>query len=256
MARTYRLFIPFTLDRRRPAPLVLVLGGYKDTADTTAQLTRFDAFASTNNFVVVYPEGIGLSWNAGFCCGHSGYGSDDVGFLNAVIDQVQNDYRIDATRVYAVGFSSGAFMAYRLACEDASRIAGVGSVAGATLLESCHPAKPVTVIEVNGTADPQVPFQGGEVMPTGTADQPIPSSANLAAGWAKLDGCPATPTVQTKGPVTTTTWTACQAATGVTLIAVEGGDHSWFAPSLGPIDGAIDATDAIWQFLNSHSRTG
>ena len=93
-------------------------------------------------------------------------------------------------------------------------------------------------------------------MPTGTADQSVPSSANLVSGWAQLDGCTGAPNLQTKGPVTTTTWAACQAGTGVNLIAVQGGDHTWFAPPLGPVDGAIDATDAIWQFLNSHRRTG
>ncbi|MDQ6948515.1 MAG: hypothetical protein M3256_20220 [Actinomycetota bacterium] len=256
MTRTYRLFIPFTLNRQRPAPLVVVLGGYNDTADTTAQLTHFDPEASSNGFVAVYPEGVGLSWNAGFCCGHNGYGADDVGFVNAVIDQLQSEYRIEAVQVYAVGFSSGAFMAYRLACEDSSRIAGIGSVAGATALETCHPAKPVSVIEINGTVDPQVPFQGGEVMPTGTADHPIPSAANLVQGWAQLDACPGASTLQTKGPVTITAWVTCQAGTGVNLIAVDGGDHSWFAPALGPTDGAIDATDAIWHFLDSHRRTG
>ncbi|MDQ6947606.1 MAG: hypothetical protein M3256_15385 [Actinomycetota bacterium] len=256
ITRTYRLFIPFTLDRQRPAPLVVVLGGYKDTADTTAQLTHFDAEASNNGFVAVYPEGVGLSWNAGFCCGHTGYGADDVGFVNAAIDQLESDYRIAAAQVYSVGFSSGAFMAYRLACEDSSRIAGIGSVAGATVLETCHPAKPVSVIEINGTVDPQVPFQGGEDMPTGTADQPIPSAGNLVQGWAQLDACPGPSTLRTKGPVTITAWATCQAGTGVNLIAVEGGDHSWFAPALGPTDGAIDATDAIWHFLDSHRRVG
>jgi polyhydroxybutyrate depolymerase len=116
--------------------------------------TQFDREAATGNFVVAYAESARPSWSVGFCCaGPDSNAVDDVGFLNHLLDQLQRDYRIDAARVYAVGVSAGAMMAYRWACADAERIAGVGSVAGAMLFDSCHPAKPVSVIEIHGTIE-------------------------------------------------------------------------------------------------------
>jgi polyhydroxybutyrate depolymerase len=97
--------------------------------------------------------------------------------LNRLLDQLQHDYRIDPTRVFAVGVSARAMMAYRWACADADRIAGVGSVAGGMLFDSCHPAKAVSIVEIHGGADPLVPYTGGALAPAGVGTQPIPLSA-------------------------------------------------------------------------------
>jgi poly(3-hydroxybutyrate) depolymerase len=50
--RTYRLYTPSTLDRARPAPLVLVLGGVGNTAESMVGATEFDRMAQVGDFVV------------------------------------------------------------------------------------------------------------------------------------------------------------------------------------------------------------
>ena len=89
---------------------------------------------------------------------------DDVKFLSALIDELKDKYKIDHTRVYATGMSNGGFMSGRLACELADKIAAV-AIVGASLSEEeagdCHPVQPVSVLIVQGTADPVVPFAGG-----------------------------------------------------------------------------------------------
>lgn len=69
--------------------------------------------------------------------------------------------------------------------------------------------------------------------------------------WASLDGCAAPYTSSTNGPVTTEAWSGCQAGSAVTLVSVSGGGHTWFAPGLGPADGALDATSVIWKFFSA-----
>ncbi|MFN2608195.1 MAG: PHB depolymerase family esterase [Acidimicrobiales bacterium] len=252
--RSYRVYAPATLEGSQ-FPLVLALHGEGNTADSLVETTQFDRQAQTGNFIVAYPEGLGLSWNAGLCCGRSMYeGVDDVGFLNRVVDEIERDHPIDRTRVYVVGISSGAFMAYRFACESAGRLAGVGSVAGAMTLDACNPARPLSVIEIHGTADPLVPFSGGPVQPPGVASADAPATAAMADRWATLDGCPGPPRTTTTAVVTTTTWEACRAATSVRLVSVDGGGHTWFAPGLGPVAGAVDATADIWAFLSGRPR--
>lgn len=252
--RSYRVFAPATVDRDSQAPLVMVLGGVGNNADGMVQATQFDREATAGNFVVAYPEGIGQSWNAGFCCARTAIeGVDDLAFLSGLIDQLQADYGIDPARVYAVGVSAGAMMAYRLGCEAADRIAGVGSVAGAMVLDQCQPSGPVAVIEIHGTDDPLVPYGGGVVRPEGVASQRAPSTPDVTQRWASLNHCPDAPQEETNGAVTMLTWTGCAEGSAVKLVAVAGGGHTWFAPGLGPANGAVDATHLIWTFFDSLS---
>lgn len=254
--RHYRLFTPLSAFRDRPSPLVVVLHGVGNSPEATAGLTEFDRQAQASGFVVAYPQGVELSWNAGFCCAAAFVQDvDDVGFLNRLLDQLGAEDRIDHDRVFVVGVSAGAMMAYRFACESAERVRGVGSVAGAMLLEPCEPTRPVSVIEIHGTADPLVPYHGGQVEPPGAqASAPVPPTPAVAAHWASLDGCPDTPATHREGPVTTTTWAGCRNGASVRLVTVEGGGHTWFAPGLGPANGAVDATSAISDFFEQIGR--
>ena len=255
--RTYRVFAPTTLEPGSQPPLVLVLGGVGNSAENMVSATEFDRSASTNNFVAAYPEGIDLTWNAGFCCASgTTSGVDDVNFLSRLIDQLVADYGVDTSRVYATGVSAGAMMAYRLGCELPGRIAGIGSVAGAMILEECQPDQGVPVIEIHGTEDQLVPYDGGLVRPEGVADQPAPTSLAVVEQWATLNGCPDSPEEETQGPVTTLTWTDCPDGAAVKLVTVEGGGHTWFASGLGPANGAVDATMLIWDFFRSLEGSG
>lgn len=161
---------------------------------------------------------------------------------------MQATSKVDPERVFAVGFSAGAMMAHKLGCDLAGRIAGVGSVAGAMVLEECRPSRPVSVIEIHGTADGLVPYEGGRT--AGGATQPSPPTREVVKRWAELDGCQPTPATTTEGVLSTSMWTGCREGTSVQLITIDGGGHTWFAPLLGPASGALDATRVVWEFLS------
>jgi len=256
LSRAYRLFTPPSLDRSWPAPLVLVMGGVGNTAQEMVTATEFDRMAAeTGEFIVAYPEGVGETWNAGYCClGEAATGPDDVAFLAGVIDDVQATSKVDPARIFAVGFSAGAMMAHKLGCDLAGRIAGVGSVAGAMVLDECRPSQPVSVIEIHGTGDGLVPYEGGPT--AGGATQPSPPTREVVQRWAELDACPTAPATTTEGVLTTVTWSGCAAGTSVRLITIEGGGHTWFAPPFGPVNGAVDATKVIWEFLSGRRPRG
>ncbi len=255
--RTYRVFAPTSLEAGSKPPLVLVLGGVGNSAENMVSATEFDRAASVNNFVAAYPEGLDLTWNAGFCCGSATTsGVDDVAFLSSVIDQLVADYNVDPTRVFVTGVSAGAMMAYRLGCERPGRIAGIGSVAGAMILEQCQADQGVSVIEIHGTEDQLVPYDGGLVRPEGVANQPAPPTLAVVERWASLNGCPAGPEESIEGPVTTRTWTDCPEEADVRLVTLEGGGHTWYASGLGPVNGAVDATTLIWEFFSNVEESG
>jgi len=248
VVRAYRLFAPATLPAAKAVPLVMVLHGGGNSAASVAQTTQFDRFAATDEFVVVYPEGAGGYWNAGFCCGAREV--DDVGFLAALIDRLAGEYKIDRSRVYVVGVSNGAIMAYRFACARADLVAAVASVAGAMIVDDCSPSRPVSILELHGTADNSVPYNGGRVQPRAArAIADVPPTAAVVRKWVDNNGCNTEPTVTNQGPVSTAVWNRCTANKSVTLVTVQGGSHTWFAPGLGPANGAIDATVVITGFL-------
>ena len=253
LARTYRLFVPLSLDRQTGVPLVLMLHGVGNSAQSMVEATQFDRTAETAGFIVAYPEGVNQTWNAGYCClGGAATGPDDVQFLSRLVDDIRANHNVDPARVFAVGVSAGGMMAYRLGCELSARFAGVGAVAGAMILDDCRPAGPVSVIEIHGTADQLVPYQGGPT--AGGATQPSPPTVAVVERWAQFNRCPSPPASQSDGPVTTATWSGCADGTAVKLVSIDGGGHTWFAPGLGTANGAVDATATIWDFFSQLRR--
>jgi polyhydroxybutyrate depolymerase len=259
--RLYRVFVPKSLDPNQPPPLVVLLHGcdlMRGSGDEVAADTHFDEEASAGRFVAVYPDGqisdysvLGRMrcWNAGSCCidNVNTPVADDVAFVSQVLDRVTTDLPIDKTRIFIAGVSAGAFMAYRLACELSGRIAGMASVAGTMLVDSCHPARPVSILEMHGTDDSNVPYDGGAVL----NGAPSPSVAAVMQSWATLDGCAGNPTQSQSGITKTSAWKGCKGGKIVQLDTVVGGHHTWFGSTIDPVPGEPNANATIWSFFSS-----
>ncbi len=257
VTRPYRVYVPPTLDRSRPVPLVMVLHGGASGVEEMVKATLFDREAEEGGFIVAYPEATLRAWNAGTCCGSAPRRNpDDVGFLVQVLDRLQADYPIDRARVFLTGVSNGAMMAFRFACERADRVTAVGSVAGAVTFPGCQPSRPVSVLEIRGTEDQLIPYQGGiPSAPEAQGAPPYASAQDMVRQWAEWNGCPAPAPAKVAGPVTTETWSGCRDGSAVSLVTVHGGGHIWFASGLGPANGALDATATIWRFFGDLRRS-
>ena len=122
----------------------------------------FDKLADRDGAVVVYPQALGdPRWNDGEPVA-AGAAPDDLRFLAALIDTLAAELGIDRKRVYAAGFSNGASMAYRLACQRPELVAAVAPVSGgmtAPVASACPRGVPVSIIAMHGTEDPLVPFR-------------------------------------------------------------------------------------------------
>jgi polyhydroxybutyrate depolymerase len=240
--RTYVVYRPASLDPKQRVPLVIAMHGY--TVDTTwmENTSHFDDLATTNGFIVVYPQGLGDAWNAGRCCGHDN--NDDVGFIKDVIDKLVAEDNVDPKRVFATGMSNGALMAQRLACDAADRITAVTSVSGSLVSDPCDPSRPISVLEMHGLDDDLVPYKGGAV--AGLTFFP-PTISNMQK-WASRDGCAISPAVTQDGITTTYMWSACHDGSVVVLDAIAGAGHSWFGPDEMP--GEPDAAQVSWNFFS------
>lgn len=191
-ARPYATQLSSRYDAARPAPLVLFLHGYGEQADL-ARRSGFDRVVEEQGGIGVSPSGtvdrLGRRfWNgASGCCDLFRSGVDDVAYLSAVLDDAMARYRIDARRVFVVGFSNGAFMAHCLACERASRVTGIVAMSGTNWLDvdRCRPDAEVSVLQVHGDADDTVAFLGGSLL----GIVRFPGAEASTAAWARVDGC-------------------------------------------------------------------
>jgi polyhydroxybutyrate depolymerase len=262
--RTYRSYVPRSLPDG-PVPLFIGLHGGTGWADQFAGNDHIEGLAESNGFLVVHPDGVKVAggpggvWNGGVCCAVAvREGVDDVGFVDALIDELATEHDIDPGRVFAFGHSNGGIMSYRLACDLAGRIVGIGVVAGTLGIDSCEPARPVSVMHVHGTADENLPLAGG-VGPRSVAGVPFPPPRDGFATLAGEDGCPPA-TEQTEGDVTTATRAPCRDGAGAAFVTIEGASHAWpggtgpTAAVVGPGYADYDATAELVAFLLAHPR--
>lgn len=230
------------------APLVVVLHGAGGTGAQVGADLGWDGLADRQGFVVAYPDGLDGTWNGGGCCGQArSRGVDDVGYLAALAGRIAAEDGADPHRVYAVGFSNGAILAYAWACSRPGDLAGIGPVAGAVLVPCPAPA-PLTVVAVHGSADDRVPFDGG----AGAAGAQYPTVDGSLAPFLSADGCSPTAALTDDPPAAVGTWT-CTSGHGVVRDVIADGGHAWpgAGPDAGTTDTPLDATGFLWARLTA-----
>jgi polyhydroxybutyrate depolymerase len=257
--RTYVLHIPPGYDSTRPTPLVLAFHGIGLNAEEIIRISGFSEQADTTGFVVVYPNGTGEkpSWNGGHCCGVAAINNvDDVGFVRALIEELSTFINIEPSRIYATGFSNGAIMVYRLACELSDRIAAIGPVSATQILEdvqACHPARSVPVIHFHGTADRLNPYAGGATQ----AGFQFISVEDAIQFWVEKNECSDQVQRTEAGSIAHDLYAPCSQNSAVELYTIQDGEHAWpggeaVSPQVGEPTMEISATSLMWEFFDSH----
>lgn len=272
--RSYLIHVPPGYHGQDPLPLVVVIHGAFDTASGMETYSGFSELSDRENFLVLYPNGMGLfgylqHWNAGHCCGKAAKDQiDDVGFIEAAIQDVFTRLRVDHQRVFMVGFSNGGMMAYRFAAEKTELLAGAAFLAasiGGRPSEKDpewripNPEGPLPVMVMHGMADRDVPFEGGASKQRG-GPRTYWSVMDSVKFWVANDKCPDKPTKQKryKGHVEVTSWWDCPCHSEVFLYLIEGWGHDWpgryFTGKLPESDplSQFDAAEIIWSFFKTH----
>jgi polyhydroxybutyrate depolymerase len=221
-----------------------------------ALMTRFDAAALREGFVVAYPAGLDRSWNGGTCCGPSARADvDDVGFVATLIGRLVEQLDLDTRRIFVTGFSNGGMLAYRLAAERPDLVAAIAPVASG-MLPPAVPSAPVSVLVIHGTHDLNAPYGGG-VGPRSLSGVAYPPVRDVVERWVAACGCAPSPRVDRTGEVLRKTWSDGEHGTEVGLVTVEGCGHTWpggrsLAGVIDPPGTALDATAEIWRFFDEH----
>ena len=271
VARSFHLHVPAALGSE-PAPLVLVFHGGGGNGPGTERLTRFSALAEREGFLVAYPEGVGHNWNDGRVFATSRAHRDhvdDVGFVAALLDAVERVHPIDPRRVYATGISNGGIFSHYLGALMSERIAAIAPVVGGIADPPepwFHPAHPVSVLILQGTRDPLVPYHGG---PVAFGRGKIIDTDEAARRWADRNGGTREPAEEplasgdgkARCGGTRVRYSGGRDGSEVVLLRLEGGGHTWpggaqYLPEMliGRVCRDFDATALIWAFFMAHPK--
>jgi polyhydroxybutyrate depolymerase len=254
MSRPFQLHIPTSYRAGTPLPLVVMLHGYTANGATEESYLKLTPQSDLKGFLYATPDGTKESstaaprfWNAtDACCNFYSSTVDDSAYVSGIITQLSKDFPVDPKRVYLIGHSNGAFMSYRMACDHADQIAAIVSLAGAMWNDTakCTPKRPVSVLEVHGTADERIDYNGGAIV-----GNKYPPVTTTLADWRTFDGCSdaATPgqamdlvSTVAGAETTVTTWSSgCKNNTKVALWSMKDAMHvPQFTPDFAPA--AID----------------
>ncbi|WP_013630083.1 extracellular catalytic domain type 1 short-chain-length polyhydroxyalkanoate depolymerase [Rubinisphaera brasiliensis] len=276
LERRYRVHVPQSYDANQATPVVIAFHGGGGNPESMIQFSGLDKKSDEAGFIVVYPYGTGqqkdrgLTFNGGGCCGYAkNRGIDDIGFVNALLDDLERAAAVDTSRIFATGISNGGIMTYYVASELSHRIAAIAPVGGPMMTDTCNPKRPVPVIHFHGTADGLAPFEGGK----GKGSPGVPAffrpefnSVEYSINhWIRANDCDPQPVVEALPDtaddgmtVTRKTWGNGTDGAEVVLIEIKNGGHTWpgmksVSPEvLGESTLDISANDLMWEFFQKH----
>ncbi len=251
LQREYLLYVSESYTGNEPVPLVFSLHGAGGTKESQYNLSQFNLLADRENFILVTPQATSVIGNMTFWNQQNDPSlADDVGLIDTLIDEVANRYNIDLDRVYLAGSSNGAFMALEITCQLSERIAAVAAVKGYMLpdqVNNCNPTKPTAIIQMHGTEDPFVPYDGVSTTLQFWAEinqtEPQPIIANL-------------PDTYPNNGNTVVSYLYKNGTDGVEIehLEVIGGGHDWFGEPGTDYD--INASEKAWEFFKRFDING
>jgi polyhydroxybutyrate depolymerase len=274
MLRTYSVHYPGNRPPTGSRPLLIVLhGGDGARAETMASMTGFNAIADHEEFIVVYPEGLNGEWNDGrgksFRWDVDNTEVDDVGYIASLIDRLVGNGQADRNRVYVTGVSNGGMMTHRLGIEIGDRLAAIAPVIAnlPSNLGERPVSRPLPVLIMNGTLDPIIPWDGGQVSLFGRTFGEVLSTEESVRFWVEATGVPLFPVIEYPDDISETdncsivreSYRRDDGTDMVVLYTMVGGGHNYPGAStpslsrlLGPKCMSIDGSRAIWSFLSQH----
>lgn len=273
--RTALVVVPKRYKLGAKPPLVLVFHGAGGDGVHVLDKDGWAAKAEKEGFIAVAPTGLPSLprlaaefktnprlWNSGQLNARSPRAAiDDVAYIATLLDEIQKRVPCDQTRVFVTGHSNGGGMTFRLGAELSQRFTAIAPVAGMMAVKDAMPKKPLPTLYVIGTKDPLQPLAGGEVkLPWGNrTNGPV---ADYLTGWAKALGCESEPMVTSeKDGLKRVEYPSKVGGPTLSVIYVEGQGHTWPGGKatlpesvMGPITNKLNATDAIWEFFEKHSK--
>ena len=261
--RHVAVYLPATLDARKPVPFVVAYHGWDASANDMHDITQLTDLADKEGIAVAFPEGeagydsLLPPWNCGAnVCPSLAIvtpvaSGDDLGFLDAILADVRQDQCLDAAHLYVTGFSMGGYFTHHVGCMRAD-IRAVAPHSGGTHDLGACPVARKPIIMFHGDADDMIPVGCDDPKATNT---PLGVTASATA-WAKKNGCGATTTSVAVQGGECRYYDGCPADGQVALCVFHGMKHCWAGGPTSGGDGCpgfASATALQWEFYKKYA---
>lgn len=283
LERVFLFYIPKNLPDNPPA-VILLHGGTQSMNfildRKNGGIKEWPAVAEDKGFLLLVPNGTNVDtgaptgnkqqWND---CRSVVSEADDVGFIGELISWADRKVDINNSRIYVTGSSNGGMMSYRIARELGDKVAAVAAfIANKPENNECSgSASPIPVMIVNGTEDPLMPYNGGEVAYGGRGT--VLSTEATVNYWVNQNGIAPEPAAIDSLPninlddeshVIRYRYGSPQLGAPVVLYKVVGGGH--MMPTikypfvhlaerlLGNQNNDVEGARIAWKFLSRHVR--
>lgn len=257
VTREYILYVPASYDCNTPTPLVINFHGFGGSASDFSMnigdgYSNLHSVADNSNFLVAYPQAVmrekeGVYWHPGDD-GSEDINDNDAYFTEQLISDINEEFHVDLSRVYAIGYSNGGMMAYGLACSRGDLIAAAGIMSGIMLQGTCDEDEYTSIIHFHGIADDALPYEGNQNF------QPV---SDVVDFWLNHNNIPTSSLVTTQlngGDVVRDAYTGGNENTSVVLYTInrehdKPGGHVWFSEDIG----GTNPNQILWDFLSNYS---
>lgn len=275
--RSYILHLPPQYDGKRELPLLLAFHGGGGNAKQLLESNHLAAVADREGFVLVAPNGSGklkkrfLTWNVGFGFGYAMEQEiDDIGFVSALLDELEAGLKIDSHRVYTTGISNGGILCHFLAANLSDRIAAIAPIVASVggrkssddpMIMPPQPDSPVAVIAFNGMKDERIPYEGGRQIRSVGDPVFVTPADRMHAFWTRANHCSGSPDTEEHAADHYRVLTFSKGCAGHEVVQYQILDqgHAWpggnrprfFAdkPSAN-----VSADEIMWEFFKAHAK--
>jgi polyhydroxybutyrate depolymerase len=256
--RTFLLHVPPGYSELVETPLVVALHGYTSSATDFENGSRLSDKADEEGFIVVYPNGLAYpwtssnpqAWNAGAQYEEWTQGTDDVGFIDDMIELIKRHYTIDDSRIYVTGHSNGSRMTYRVGYELSCKIAAIAPHSGQMVYDPESNAEcPVPVLHLHAINDNTVLYNGRTTANANDlAYAPVDS---VLSDWAAMYSCNTNPDITfSNSDYIIKKWNCPGDYPDIELYLTNRGEHGWFTIE----NSGLSANDVIWDFFKAHPK--
>lgn len=252
--REYLLYVPSSYSEKDESPIVLNFHGFGGTAEEQLHYSDWRELSDKYGFILIYPQGLelqegGSHWNPDPISSDGKSTSNDLGFIRKLLKKVSKKYSVDASRLYATGYSNGAGMVYGLAKHESDLIAGIAPVSGLMSegnLLTRRAVSPVGLISFNGDQDWVRPVSGIEGY--------LASTFVTSQYWAQVNNSSRTQLKQYEqssgSHIERTSYFRDDGSATIEQYIINRGGHEWFDLNIG----GRDLNQLAWNFLSKLSK--
>ena len=249
--REYLIYVPDSYNQTSATPMMINFHGFSYTASEYMKYADMRSIAESNEFILVYPQGScsdGLShWNPCPRGGDNKSTADDLGFIQAMINDISTQYNVDQERIYATGYSNGGMMAYGLAHHKSDLIAAIACVSGIMLDCFGSTSHPMPILHLHGTSDNELPYNG---------NSDYPSVQSILEYWIGFNNTSINPTsrIDNSGTIPIEQYIYDQGDNSVSVEHLKyiGGEHVWFENTFQ----GYSTGELIWNFVSKYDING